>query len=120
VNHRKFDSWAMGCLLYEMLGEPHPFFRHGPDGNEPLEGDWPTDNPQLPPGYEQLQEVGDRLLERDPRTRISPPAAVALVESLLWPLPPCSTPLERSEALLEMAVPLADDLLCEKAHTPVK
>ena len=67
VNHRKFDSWAMGCLLYEMLGEPHPFFRHGPDGTERPESEWHTNNPRLPPGYERLQEVANHLLERDPR-----------------------------------------------------
>eukprot|EP01044_Picomonas_judraskeda_P013134 COSAG03_NODE_1955_length_3303_cov_2.141386_1_plen_180_part_00 len=39
VNHRLFDVWALGCNAYELIREPHPFYRYGAT-NCDLPGGW--------------------------------------------------------------------------------
>ena len=81
------DLFALGCLFYRMLSGKQPFFRDGrPDPNlllkhsaRPLK-DIVGDDVELP---DQLIELIDRLLQKDPARRAD---HVRKVRQILWSL----------------------------------
>eukprot|EP00457_Paulinella_chromatophora_P002176 gb/GEZN01002180.1/.p1 GENE.gb/GEZN01002180.1/~~gb/GEZN01002180.1/.p1 ORF type:complete len:825 (+),score=123.18 gb/GEZN01002180.1/:53-2527(+) len=85
INTKLFDVWAVGCLVYQILGEPHPFAREGPRQDQ-MPKTLPSKNPPLPVGYERLEELITQLLARDPDQRCRPEHAVRFIQHCLWPL----------------------------------
>eukprot|EP01044_Picomonas_judraskeda_P013135 COSAG03_NODE_1955_length_3303_cov_2.141386_2_plen_481_part_00 len=53
----------------------------------------------MPAGYGKLSTLANCLLERDPKSRLRPKAAVRMIEELLWPMP--GDPTRRSRAVFE-------------------
>lgn len=83
------DSFAVGCLIYGMMGEPHPF-EDNPRllSQDYIQKDLPmfsTDPSSVRSAT--LQWLAHQFLMRDPKSRMTIHSGLTLCQALLW-LPP--------------------------------
>lgn len=89
IDCSQVDSFAVGCLIYGMMGEPHPFERNPKLHSQGyVQKDLnafftdPTSVRSL-----QLLWLAQQFLTHDPKVRMTVPAGLTLSQALLW-LPP--------------------------------
>ena len=81
VNYGHTDCFAVGCIMYEMMGLKNPF-ENDPDliYRSYTEADLPRFTPSSP----FLQHLVDMLLRRDPQRRLEASMALLITQAHLW------------------------------------
>ena len=86
LNYKGTDSFAVGCLMYEMFGRENPFeSKPGMVYQCYEEGLPPLPLPQAtPPCSPAVQSLCCQLLRRDVEERLSPPTALLVAQAISW------------------------------------
>ncbi|CAH1774548.1 unnamed protein product [Owenia fusiformis] len=85
LDYRKSDLWALGTLVYELLGERNPFYCQGVSAGLDSRRYTEDDLPQLPENTPRIfRKLVQLMLIKDPSKRLSPQVLGNILHILLW------------------------------------
>lgn len=122
IDYSKADTWAVGAIAYEVFGSENPFYARRSDGALALSSGsfrWPCDLPPLPPWVPPAAAAVVRsLLNPSPRRRPTPELAATACQLLLWAPPRWtdpSLPAPSSQEVLQWLLTVTTKVMCESA-----